>query len=172
MNVTIVFILRIVHIFSGALWVGSALSYFFFVEPVVKGLGLSGPKFMQGLIEKRRYPLYMNIVSTLTIVAGVLLYWSTSGGLQLVWIKTGAGIGFTTGAVVALVVYLIGFLMIRPRAERLGTLGKQIGMSGGAPTAEQAAELQQIDGEMRSIERIDVILLTISLIVMATARYW
>jgi uncharacterized membrane protein len=171
-NVTILFILRIVHIFAGVLWVGSAVSYFFFVEPSVKGLGMSGPKFMQEFIERRQYPLYMNIVSALTIVAGALLYWNTSGGLQLVWLKTGAGLGFTIGALVALVVYLIGFFMIRPRAGQLGALGKQIGMSGGTPNAEQVTSLQQLDHEMRSIERIDVILLTISLLAMATARYW
>jgi hypothetical protein len=171
-NVYILFILRIVHIISGVLWVGSAVSYFFFVEPTVKGLGTSGPKFMRDFIERRHYPLYMNIVSALTIVAGVLLYWNTSGGLQLVWIKTGTGLGFTIGSLVALVVYLIGFFMIRPRAERLGALGKQIGISGGPPTSEQAIELQQLDHDMRSIERVDVILLTISLLAMATARYW
>lgn len=171
MSITILFLLRIVHIFSGVLWVGSAVSYFFFVEPAVKGLGPSGPKFMQGFMERRHYPLFMNVVSALTIVAGVLLHWNTSGGLQPAWIRTGPGLGFTIGSVVALAVYLIGFLMIRPRAGRLGALGRQIG-SGGPPTAEQAAELQQLDREMRSIERIDVILLTISLLAMATARYW
>lgn len=172
MNVITLFILRMVHIFAGVLWVGSAVSYFFFVEPVVKGLGPAGPKFMQGFIERRRYPLYMNIVSALTILAGALLFWNTSGGLQSAWIKTGTGLGFTIGSVVALAVYVIGFFMIRPRAEQLGALGKQIGMSGGPPTAEQAAELEQIDREMRSIERVDVILLTLSLLTMATARYW
>jgi hypothetical protein len=74
--------------------------------------------------------------------------------------------------VVAFLVFLIGFFMIRPRAERLGKLGKEIGMAGGPPSPEQAAELQKLDREMRSIERIDVILLTISLLTMATARYW
>lgn len=165
-------LLRSVHIFAGVLWLGSAISYFFFVEPTVKTLGPVGPKFMQNLIERRRYPLFMNIVSALTIVAGALLYWNTSGGFQASWIRSGPGLGFTIGSVVALVVYLIGFFMIRPRAERLGELGKEITNSGGPPSSEQAAELQKLDQEMRSVERIDVALLTISLLLMATARYW
>lgn len=172
MNAYLFYILRSVHIFSGVLWVGGAISYFFFVEPAVKGLGAARPKFMQGFIEKRRYPLYMNVVSALTIVAGALLYWNTSGGLQLAWVRTGAGLGFTFGSVVALVVYLIGFLMLRPRAERMGALGKQIGAAGGPPTAEQAAELGQLEHELRSVKRIDVILLTIALLAMAAARNW
>ncbi len=165
-------VLRLIHIVAGVLWVGSAISYFFFVEPTVKSLGPAGPKFMQNFIEKRRYPLFMNIVSTLTIVAGVLLYWHMSGGLQPAWLTSGPGLGFTIGSVVALVVFGIGFFMIRPRAERLGQLGKAIGMAGGSPTPEQAAELQKLNEEMTKIERVDVILLTVSLIIMTTARYW
>lgn len=38
MNIFII-LLRIVHIFAGVLWVGSAIFYFVFVEPTVKGLG-------------------------------------------------------------------------------------------------------------------------------------
>jgi uncharacterized membrane protein len=169
---TLIILLRFVHIFAGVLWVGSAISYFFFVEPTIKALGPDGPKFMQNFIERRRYPLYMNIVSALTIVAGALLYWNTSGGLQSTWIKSGPGLGFTIGSVIAIFVYSIGFFMIRPRAERLGKLGQEINMAGGAPTPVQANEFQKLDHEMRSIERIDVVLLTISLLTMATARYW
>lgn len=172
MNEYLLILLRILHIFGGVLWVGSAIVYFMFVEPTVQGLGPAGPKFMQGFIERRRYPLYMNVVSALTIIAGAVLLWNASGGLQSAWLKTGPGLGFTIGSVVAFVVYLIGFLMIRPRAEKLGALGKQIGQSGGPPAPEQATELERLNHEMRAIERVDVILLTISLLAMATARYW
>lgn len=174
MNIFLIYliVLRVVHILAGVLWVGSAIFYFFFVEPTVKSLGPAGPKFMQGLIEKRRYPLFMNIVSALTIVAGALLFWSASGGLQAAWLTSGPGLGFTIGSVVALVVYGIGFFMIRPRAERLGALGKAIGMAGGPPTPAQAAELQVLNHEMTKIERVDAVLLTVSLLTMATARYW
>ncbi len=165
-------VLRLVHILAGVLWAGSAIFYFFFVEPTVKSLGPAGSKFMQDFIEKRRYPLFMNIVSALTIVAGALLFWTVSDGLQPAWLTSGPGLGFTIGSVVAIVVYGIGFFMIRPRVERLGNLGKTIGMAGGPPTPEQAAELQKLNKEMTQIERIDVILLTVSLITMATARYW
>jgi hypothetical protein len=169
---TYLLLLRTVHVVAGALWVGSAIFYLLFVEPTVKGLGASGPKFMQDLIDRRRYPLYMNVVSALTILAGILLYWSTSGGLQLAWVRSGPGLGFTLGSLVALVVYLIGFFMLRPRAERMGWLGREIGRAGGPPTAVQAAELQKLGEQMTSIERVDALLLTVALLLMATARYW
>jgi hypothetical protein len=168
----ILIVLRIVHVIAGTLWVGAAISYFFFVEPAVKILGAGGPKFMQGFMEKRRYPLYMNLTSALTIVAGALLYWNTSGNLQLAWIQTRPGLGFTIGSIIAILGYLVGFFMIRPRAQRLAKLGQTIGMAGGPPTPEQAAEMQTIDQQMKDIERVEVILLVIALIMMATARYW
>lgn len=165
-------LLRLIHILAGVLWAGAAISYFFFMEPTVKGLGPAGPKFMQDLVDKRRYPLFMNVVSALTIAAGLLLLWNASGGLKLVWIMSEPGPGFTVGSVVAIVVYGIGFFMIRPWAERPGALGKAIGAASGPPTAEQGAELHRLSEEMHKFERLDVILLTISLITMATARYW
>lgn len=172
MSTGILLILRAVHIFAGVLWAGTAIFYFFLVEPAAKSLGPVGPKFMQDLIEKRRYPLYMNVASALTIIAGALLYWNTSGGLQPLWIQSGPGLGFTIGSVAAIGAYLVGFFMLRPRAERMGKLGQQIARAGGPPEPAQAAELQKLGQEIRSIERIDVILLTISLLTMATARYW
>lgn len=116
--------------------------------------------------------MFMNIASALKIVAGALLYWSISGGFQWVWVRSGPGLGFTLGSVIALVVLGIGFFMIRPRAERLGELGQTIRVAGGPPTPAQAAELHTLGEEMTKIERIDVNLLTVSLITMATARYW
>jgi uncharacterized membrane protein len=165
-------ILRLVHIFAGVLWVGTAIFYFFLVEPAIKSLGPNAPKFMQFLIERQKYPLYMSLVSSLTIVAGGLLYWNTSGGLQLSWILTGPGLGFTIGSVIALAVYILGMTMIAPRAAQLSALGKEIGMAGGAPNEIQAAELEKLNRELHLIEKWDVTLLTISLIAMATARYW
>lgn len=95
---------------------------------------------MQDLMDKRRYPIFMSIASTFTILAGALLFWHISGGLQPVWILSKPGLGFTIGSLIALGVYGIGFFLIRPRAGRLGALGKAVGASGGPPTPAQAAE--------------------------------
>lgn len=172
MNIYFLILLRVVHISAGVLWVGSAVFYLFFVETTVKFIGPAGQKFMGHLVGRGRYPLYMSIVSLLTILAGALLYLYTSGGLQINWIKTGPGIGFTIGSVVSIAVYFIGMFMIKPRAERLAAIGKEIGVAGGAPSAVQAAELEKLDRELTKVERLDFVMLTIALLTMATARYW
>jgi uncharacterized membrane protein len=172
MNIYLIQFLRIIHIVAGSLWVGGAVAYFAFVGPSVKASGPAGGQFMQQFIERRKYPIYMTIASALTILAGVPLYLSASGGLQWSWITSGPGVVFSIGSVVAIVVFFLGTLMIAPRAQRLGVLGKEIGKAGGPPSPTQAAELQQLDRELAQIELADFVLLMIATLTMATARYW
>jgi hypothetical protein len=146
--------------------------YTLFLEPTAKATAPGSGQFMQYLISRRHYPIYMGICSLLTVLAGGLLYWHSSGGFSLTWITSGPGLGYTIGAVVAIVVYFIGLLMIKPRAERLGGLGHEIGVAGGVPTPAQAAELQKLGREMTLIGRVDLTLLAVALLTMATARYW
>jgi uncharacterized membrane protein len=172
MNIYLILVLRIVHILAGSLWVGGAVAYFGFVGPSVKASGPAGGHFMQNFIERRKYPIYMTIASALTVLAGVPLYLFASGGLQLSWITSGPGVVFSIGSVAAIVVFLLGTLMITPRAQRMGALGREIGMAGGPPSPAQAAELQQLDRELEKIELADFVLLMIATLTMATARYW
>lgn len=174
MTISLIYLnlIRLVHVFGGVLWAGSAIFYLFFVKPSVKAIGPAGPKFIQELIEKRRYSQYMGGVSLLTGVSGLLLYWNTSGGLNLNWVKTGPGLGFTIGAVIAFAVFLLGLLVLKPRAERLGALGKEIGMAGGSPNPQQKAEFHGLEKSLAIIEWVDVSLLAVALVAMATARYW
>ncbi|MCC7208176.1 MAG: hypothetical protein IT323_12780 [Anaerolineae bacterium] len=169
---TVILLLRILHVVGGVFWVGSAILYFYFVAPSVKGLGPARPQFLQGFIERRRYPMFMNISSAVTILAGALLYWNSSGGLQTAWIQTPTGIGFTIGSVAAILAYLLGFILIRPRGQRLGQLGKEIAMAGGPPPATLAAEMHVLDDEIMALERVELVLMIVSLLTMATARYW
>jgi hypothetical protein len=168
----LIILLRLIHVAAGALWAGAAIAYFFFFEPTAKGLGPAGPKFMQDLVGKHRYPMFMNVASMLTILAGLGLYWFASGGLSAAWITSGPGLGFTLGSLAALAAFGVGFVGIRPRAQRLGELGQTIAAAGGPPTAEQGAELQRLNAQIHRVERWDVTLLAISLVLMATARYW
>jgi hypothetical protein len=168
----VLIVFRIIHIVAGTLWVGGGIFYFLFVQPTVKGLGPAGPKFMQDMVAKRRYPTFMNIVSGSTILAGLVLLWFASGRLMPSWFTSGPGLGFTIGSVAALGAYAFGFFGIRPRVERLNAVGAAVAARNGPPTPEQGTELARLDSEMHTIERWDMVLLGVSLITMATARYW
>ncbi len=165
-------VLRIVHIFAAVLWVGGGIVLVAFIEPTVKATAPAGQKFMQYFMVRRHYSTFMGIVSMLTVFAGALLYWKDSGGLQLAWITTPTGLGFTLGAVLGITMAIVGFTMIRPHADRLGALGAQIEAAGKPPTPAQLAELGALDKEMSRLNRLDFVLLSLALLAMATARYW
>jgi hypothetical protein len=172
MNIYLLVLLRTIHVFAGALWIGAAISYLFFIKPSVKSIGTAGPKFMQNLAERRRYPLFMVSVSLLTVLAGGALYLFASGGFNPFWIKSGPGLGFSVGALAGLIAFLVGNFGIGPTSARMGIIGEQISISGGQPSPEQLGELQALERKLKRTETIDFVMLTISMLAMATARYW
>ena len=172
MTIYILILLRFIHIIAGVLWVGSGIFYMFFVKPSVKAIGPAGPEFMRNLAERRRYPMFMASVSLLTVLAGGLLFYYASGSFNASWLRTGPGIGFTLGSIAGLIAFLIGNIGIGPTSSRMGELGQQFSTSEAPPTEEQIDMMNELEGKLSRLENIDLIFLTISLLTMATARYW
>jgi uncharacterized membrane protein len=164
-------ILRVVHILAGVFWVGSAIFFFFFIEPSVKELGPTGEKFMSHLTEKKRMPVVITAASALTVLAGILLYWRDSDGFALDWITSAPGLGFTVGGVAAILAFAFGLFIIRPSVGRMGAIGQEIATAGGPPTDAQAVEMQRLGARLLLIGRIDLVLLTVAVVTMATARF-
>lgn len=165
-------VLRLVHIVSSLCWAGGSFMQFLFIEPTAKALAPMGIQFVQFMVTKRRFNLFMIVNSTLTVLSGALLLWQDGSGQWLTWTKTGPGLGFVLGSAVGIAVYLVGMLGLGPRAGKLGVLGQQIQATGGVPTPAQAAELHRLDSEMSTLSMIDFWLVALSLALMATARYW
>ena len=165
-------VLRLVHVIASVCWAGGAFIFFLFVEPTAKALAPTGMQFVQHMVVKRRYSIFMSVASTLTVLTGALLLWQDASGQWLAWMRTGPGLGFTLGSAVGIVVYMVGIFGIRPRADRLGIISQDIQLAGGPPTPAQGAELQKLDKEMLTLGYIDFVLVALSLALMATARYW
>jgi uncharacterized membrane protein len=172
MQTYLIILLRIIHIFSGALWIGAAISYLFFFKPSVRAIGPAGPQFMQILAGRRKYPVFMMSTSLLTVLAGGILYWFSSGGFNPAWVASGPGLGFTIGSLAALVAFLVGSFGIGPTSAKMGALGQQIGSAGGIPTSEQISTLQALEKKLSYAELVDFVTLVIAMLTMATARYW
>ena len=172
MNIFLLNLLRLVHVVAGILWAGAAVSYLFFVKPSVTSIGTVGPQFMQHLMQRRKYPIFMMSTSLLTILAGGPLLWFISGGLDLTWITSGPGLGFTIGSLAAIVAFFVGGLGIGPTSEKMAGLGSQIASSGTGPLPEQVSQMQALEKKLNLAEQIDFIMLVIAMLTMATARYW
>lgn len=172
MSPTLTIVLRLVHVVGGILWGGGAIAYLFFVKPAAQTLGSSAPEFMRTLVERRKYPMFMQAASGLTILAGAVLFWQTSGGFNPVWLKSATGIGFTTGAGAALIAFLAGNVVVAPATRALVRIGQEIAAAGKPPAPDQARQLQGLQNRIAAAERITFIMLAIAMVTMATARYW
>jgi uncharacterized membrane protein len=172
MNIYVLNLLRFVHVVAGILWGGAAISYLFFIKPSVTAIGATGPQFMQNLMERRKYPIFMMSTSLLTVLAGAILFWFSSGGFSATWMASGPGIGFTIGSVASLIGFLAGSIGVGPTSGKMAALGGQIAASGKGPTAEQVAQMETLEKRLNLAEQIDFIMLVIAMLTMATARYW
>lgn len=169
LNQTVVIALRLVHITSGVLWVGSGILFILFLLPAVKATGPVGGAVMQKLGPS--FGKYMGIVTTLTVVSGALLYsrFFVAVGFQWIW-TTGSGIGFTVGAIAGLTSYVIGERIFGPTQAKINALGVEMA-AAGQPSAEQVAKMDRLQSFLMSAYRIDVVILAVAVGAMAVARY-
>lgn len=172
MSIVLLIVLRFVHVISSFCWAGGAVINYLFVEPTARDLAPDGTKFVQHLVSKRKFSIFMAINSTLTVASGALLLWQLTRGQFSAYVQTGPGLGFAIGSMVGIAVYLVGMFGIKPRADQLGKIGSQVQAAGGPPTPEQATQLQKLVKEMSSLSRIDFWLVALSLALMATSRYF
>jgi uncharacterized membrane protein len=165
-------VLRAFHIAAGAFWVGAAFTTFGFLEPTIAKLGPDAQKFVEEVMTRRRFPQAVTTATVVAVVAGALLYWRDSGGLQLSWITSPSGIGFTIGAVAAIVVFIVGPTVLLPNFGKLAAIGSRLAAEQRPPTPEEGAEMAKAQETLKLTGRVDFALLSVAILCMATARYW
>jgi hypothetical protein len=163
-------LLRLIHIGGGVFWAGVSIYLAAFVLPASRNAGPAGGKFMQQMSLTNKLPLVMIIVPTLTVIAGLLLIWEVSGGLQASWMGSGHGILLQSGATAALISYIIGFTLNRPAIMKMAAIGKQ--MAGNPPTETQAIMLGALNKKLTMGTNIIAILLSATVITMSVVRYF
>ena len=169
---TTMVLLRIVHIVTGVIWVGSLFVVVVFVQPTAATLGPAGAPFMSEL-RRRRFVDVVFVDAVLTVVAGTFLYWHdwhehpTFGD----WIGSSFGAGLTVGALLALVGLGVAALVTRPTIARLVALGKQVAGSGGQPSPETGAQIGRLQHRLVVAERVSFSLVVLAVVAMASARY-
>jgi uncharacterized membrane protein len=161
-------VLRLLHIFAGIFWGGGALVMSVFVAPTVESTGASGQQFVQHIMNKLRLHIFMTIAGFTTVIGGALLYWHDSNGFTSAWMKSGAGIGFTTGAIFGLIAFMSGAITGSGNAK-LAQVGGQI---QGKPTEDQLSQIQTIQRRIKIVSPIHVYSMILAMIFMATARYF
>jgi hypothetical protein len=168
---TYMVVLRIVHILAGVFWVGAAFTTILFLQPTAREVGPAAGPFMAYLAGKKRLIDWVLRAAGLTILAGLLMYWRVSGGLDGDWITSAQGLALTIGALCGIGAFSLGLSVVRPSIMATLSIGAEVGASGGPPTPEQAAKLQELQTRGKAVGQIIVPLLVIAVSGMAAWRY-
>src|SRR4029078_5167918 len=96
-------------------WFGGAIIGGLFLSPTATALGDSAQPVMDHLMRRRRMGVMFRVVAPLTVLAGALLYWRDSGGLQSAWITSPTGAAYTIGGAAAIASFVLGFILVSPR---------------------------------------------------------
>jgi uncharacterized membrane protein len=164
-------VLRIVHIGAAVFWAGSAFFFFGFIEPTTVALGPKSGEFMHYMVDKRKLAERIVAASTLTVVAGALLYWRDSSGFDLSWITRPTGIIFTLGGLAGLAAWVNGVFGISPRVHRLDALGTAMATAGVPPSGDDLGRMGALARRLHVLGILDVTLLAFAILAMASARY-
>jgi len=165
-------VLRVVHIATGVLWVGSLFVVVFFVQPSAATLGPAGAPFIAEL-RRRRFVDVVFIDAVFTVLAGALLYWH-DWHLQPSfsdWIGTSFGTTLTIGALLAIAGLAVAGSVTRPTIARLVAIGKQVAESGGPPAPDTAARIGALQRRLVVAERVSFSLVLLAVVAMSSARY-
>ena len=166
----VMIVLRLIHIGSAMYWAGSAFFIVTYLTPIAQAAGPEGAKVMQRLAMSS-FPRVLPSVGGITVLAGLLMYWKDSGGLQLIWITTPTGLGFTFGALMGLTSLIIGATVTAPTINRLAAIAREAMASGKPPTPEQMKEIPGLQLKMTNASIWNAIFLALAILGMESARY-
>ena len=167
-----IILFRLVHIVSGAFWFGAALTMFLFLQPTAQATAPEGQKFMLHLLRNRRLSEVVLAAALLNVGAGSILFWRNSGGLQLTRMLEPSMLGFTVGAAAAWVALLIFVFVGYPTGRRMVAVGDRLERETRPPTEEEQRTLATSQRTLKAVGITVLILLSVAIASMATARYW
>jgi hypothetical protein len=167
-------VFRFFHIVSGVLWVGSAFLFVGFIGPSAAEVGPSAGPLLAAAVKKRKVAKVITALGGITVLAGWILWFHDMGAYGGFgdWISSPFGIGITIGAVLATIAAVEGSVNVGMNVERLVDLGGQMAASEGPPSPELQGRMARLSSELEKHGKIDLTILMLAVIAMATARYW
>jgi uncharacterized membrane protein len=166
-----ILILRLIHILSGIMWVGSSMYTSFFLVPALSGSPAVMGQVVAGL-QRRRVFLVLQIVAALTILSGLRLLWIVSAGFAESYMATGPGRTFSIGAAAAIVAAVLSFGVARPAMVRAGAIAASLATSATPTDRERLApELDKLRRRATIASTLSVGFGLLAASAMAIARY-
>ncbi len=163
--------LRVLHVVSGAFWLGALILAGGFLLPAARATGPAGGQVLKHMVQVRRLPLFMATTVYLSLASGFLLYWRASGGFSPAWISTRYGMGWTVGGLLALSAAVFTESVNSPILRRIGRLSREMDAAGGPPPPEMLVTMKGLQGQLHRAVVIDGTLVALAAAAMASARY-
>jgi hypothetical protein len=165
---SILAILRIVHIIFGVFVAG----YYLFMVPILAPrLKRLGPT-IQGPVMQALMPVLTPVMATSAIVivgTGVAMTLMMRQGTLGTLFTTGWGWAIIGGLVLTVAAVVVAFGFITPAGLRVQKLGSSI--QGRPPTPDEARQLGQLSSRVETLSKINFVLIVIVLLAMLLARY-
>lgn len=159
-------ILRIIHIFSAVVWIGTTYTMVLFIGPTAQAIGADAAKFMQHFTQKSGLTRRLAIVGGLTVLSGLLMYGKLFKGLAN--LSTGSGLALTLGGLLGIIALVIGMRMS-------GTIKKMRSLAtemGGAPKPEQIAAMSRLQATLGKLGSTNAIFMSLALLGMTLSEYF
>ena len=167
--ITLMLLLRLLHILAGTFWVGATLVNAYFLLPSVRAVGPSAAPVMIQIMQQRRMQLWLNVAMSVAILAGLGLFGVHESSAHGAFSRSRMGMVLLVGAVLAIAAAGVGGAMVQPAGRKLGAIAQRAG--SGPPAADARGEVAALQARVGRGVNIMAVLLLLSAAAMAAARY-
>jgi uncharacterized membrane protein len=168
MDVTLLQVLRFVHIVSGAFWLGCAVTLGFFVNPALLTGDVASAQRLKHIMVRAKLAVFLPVAVILAIASGLWLYRIDFPNMQMQFF-TRRALDYSLGGFLAIIAFIVGVSLNLPTGSKIAVLADAIGPA--IPTADQSAELARLSRKLLVSSRATAILTLGAGAFMALARY-
>ena len=163
-------VLRVVRVLGAIFWLGSGLFTTFFLIPALARAGSAAAPVM-GALQGRRLFTWLPVVAVLTLLSGFRLLMIASAGFSADYMGSAMGQAFLWSGVLALLAFVVGMLIARPAGVKVGQLSASLASRTDAERAALMPELERLRRRNSVGMLAATIMLVVSAVGMAVARY-
>ena len=149
-------ILRLVHIFSSVLWVGTTFAMVLFISKTAEAVGKDSAAFMAHFTQKSGLSTWMAAASGLTLLSGLWMYYIVIGPVPDYSI--GRDLALTLGSLAGIIAFVMGM--------RMGGLTRKM------KAEKDPKMLAALSAKMSSMAASGAILMVIALAGMTLSEYF
>ena len=171
MDHTWLLLLRLVHVIGGMLWVGAVVALAWFVVPTARLEGAHGGRFVDRMMEERHFATYIPVLAIASLISGFVMYGRAMAATQGQWASTRPAMVYGLGAVTAVLAMIVGITMGAASEKRMAAINRRLRTEGREPTAAETALIDSLRARAGLGSRIASVLLLVTAVAMAVARY-